>query len=69
MSICCVYLLEVIHQSLSNEYQQHIFYGKKKNIVKLLPASVAQLDAPSDWRPGGHGLIPQPRSATFFHRD
>ena len=23
-----------------------------------LPASVAQLDAPSDWRPGGHGFNP-----------
>ena len=26
-------------------------------VLKLLePASVAQLDAPSDWRPGGHGF-------------
>ena len=25
----------------------------------LKPASVAQLDAPSDWRPGGHGFIPR----------
>ena len=24
------------------------------------PASVAQLDAPSDWRPGGHGFNPPP---------
>ena len=24
----------------------------------LLPASVAQLDAPSDWRPGGRGFNP-----------
>ena len=24
-----------------------------------LPASVAQLDAPSDWRPGGRGFIPR----------
>ena len=23
------------------------------------PASVAQLDVPSDWRPGGHGFIPR----------
>ena len=23
------------------------------------PASVAQLDAPSDWRPGGHGFSPR----------
>ena len=25
----------------------------------LLPASVAQLDAPSDWRPGGRGFNPR----------
>ena len=25
----------------------------------LLPASVAQLDAPSNWRPGGHGFNPR----------
>ena len=26
---------------------------------KLMPASVAQLDAPSDWRPGGRGFNPR----------
>ena len=26
---------------------------------KLEPASVAQLDAPSDWRPGGRGFNPR----------
>ena len=25
----------------------------------MLPASVAQLDAPSDWRPGGCGINPR----------
>ena len=30
---------------------------KKKK--KILPASVAQLDAPSDWRPGGRGFNPR----------
>ena len=25
----------------------------------LLPASVAQLDAPSNWKPGGHGFNPR----------
>ena len=24
----------------------------------MLPASAAQLDAPSNWRPGGHGFNP-----------
>ena len=28
-------------------------------ITFFLPASVAQLDAPSDWRPGGHGFNPR----------
>ena len=30
-----------------------------KSIPKTLPASVAQLDAPSDWRPGGRGFNPR----------
>ena len=25
----------------------------------MMPASVAQLDAPSNWRPGGHGFNPR----------
>ena len=40
--------------------------NKKKNIISLSsadfthkPASVAQLDAPSDWRPGGRGFNPR----------
>ena len=28
-------------------------------LSKFLPASVAQLDAPSDWRPGGRGFNPR----------
>ena len=28
-------------------------------IIKYWPASVAQLDAPSDWRPGGRGFNPR----------
>ena len=27
--------------------------------ISSKPASVAQLDAPSDWRPGGHGFNPR----------
>ena len=37
--------------------------------VPSWPALVAQLDAPSDWRPGGSGFKPLPRSATFFRGD
>ena len=28
-------------------------------ILTIWPASVAQFDAPSDWRPGGHGFNPR----------
>ena len=39
------------------------------NLV-LLPASVAQLDAPSDWRPGGRGFNPrQGRQHSFVEID
>ena len=35
-----------------------------------LPASVAQLDAPSDWRPGGNGFNPhQGRQHSFLEID
>ena len=33
------------------------FYNNKPTAIK--PASVAQLDAPSDWRPGGRGFNPR----------
>ena len=29
------------------------------DLLRKLPASVAQLDAPSDWRPGGRGFNPR----------
>ena len=32
---------------------------QKANVKHKLPASVAQLDAPSDWRPGGRGFNPR----------
>ena len=34
-----------------------VFLGFERRIVG--PASVAQLDAPSDWRPGGRGFNPR----------
>ena len=35
-------------------------YKLKHKILRLfLPASVAQLDAPSDWRPGGREFNPR----------
>ena len=34
-------------------------YGPAILLHVLKPASVAQLDVPSDWRPGGHGFNPR----------
>ena len=38
-----------------------VFFSPFSNAITSLgkPASVAQLDAPSDWRPGGHGFNPR----------
>ena len=38
-------------------------------LLLLLPASVAQLDAPSNWRPGGHGFNPRRRQHSFVEND
>ena len=51
-SICFGYLLESPQRGDSNKYPKHMFY---EDIL----ASVAQLDAPSDWRPGGRGFNPR----------
>ena len=61
------YSLEVPHLGTSNEYTQHMFSWRnmKIDIYLISPrkhnftASVAQLDAPFDWRPGGRGFNPR----------
>ena len=47
------------------------FHGEiRKSINTFWPASVAQLDAPSDWRPGGRGFNPrQGRQHSFMEID
>ena len=53
------------------------FYEEPRTILKSIfepahekRASVAQLDAPSDWRPGGHGFNPrQGRQHSFVEID
>ena len=41
-----------------------------KNQIRSVPASVAQLDAPSDWRLGGRGFNPrQVRQHSFVEID
>ena len=66
-SICWRYSLEVPHShwGTSNEYHNICFYGDSiipellSSIPPHQPASVAQLDAPSDWRPGGSCVQPR----------
>ena len=36
----------------------HFAHDLLRSYLNELPASVAQLDAPSDWRPGGRGFNP-----------
>ena len=51
------YSLEVPWRGASNEDPQRMILWKiRKN---YMPVSVAQLDAPSDWRPGGRGFNPR----------
>ena len=56
----------------------HCFFGfvacvhfvKVCLLFLLVPDSVAQLDAPSDWKPGGHGFNPrQGRQHSFVEID
>ena len=42
----------VSFEQLGPEYEPH-------HMKIYMPASVAQLDAPSDWRPGGRGFNPR----------
>ena len=54
-----------------------MLFSEKKNVGHLgplqtsaQPASVAQLDAPSDWRPGGRGFNPhRGRQHSFVETD
>ena len=40
-------------------FAQNICCGYSRVFTTCVPASVAQLDAPSDWRPGGRGFNPR----------
>ena len=42
-----------------HEISKPVFGKNNKKYHQLEPASVAQLDAPSDWRPGGCGFNPR----------
>ena len=49
MSLVCTLLPNIL------KMQEWLFI----NLPSIWPASVAQLDAPSDWRPGGRGFNPR----------
>ena len=49
---------------------QHLTELRNLNFLVPLPASVAQLDAPSDWRPGGRGFnLRRDRQHSFVEID
>ena len=43
---------------LTHQFYMHSQVVKWTCSIEVLPASVAQLDVPSDWRPGGRGFNP-----------
>ena len=48
----------------------HLQHNRYEGSCSISPASVAQLDAPSDWRPGGRGFSPrQGRQHSFVEID
>ena len=59
------------HFSSKNTCELDIVLTRRVNILTTnKPASVAQLDAPSDWRPGGRGFNPrQGRQHSFVEID
>ena len=51
-------LEEVIREHKDKRLPLYIAFLDAKSAFDVGPASVAQLDAPSDWRPGGRGFNP-----------
>ena len=49
--------------------KKKIYIYISKFLQLHLPASVAQLDAPSDWRPGGRGFNPRRGQQHFVEID
>ena len=58
MFVYTVYILQVfVNKQLSREF--YYYTARLLTFKRLVPVSVAQLDAPSDWRPGGRGFNPR----------
>ena len=47
------------HQALEPPVTRYLEPVSRHQVISDSPASVAQLDAPSDWRPGGRGFNPR----------
>ena len=54
---------QILHENLTTGnkilWKRGEIAPKEQFLLFFLPASVAQLDAPSDWRPGGRGFNPR----------
>ena len=59
-----------LHCLLTESFDTTEVCKGSKGLYDTLPASVAQLDAPSDWRPGGRGFNPlRGRQHSFVELD
>ena len=63
MGFCCSEIKLKLEEGMSSRWKEYLdkdfFLFCQENTLWVLPASVAQLDAPSDWRPGGRGFNPR----------
>ena len=59
--LCCVENFKCLYLDSQwlkkHSYLEHVYVHAI--FIQVQPASVAQLDAPSDWRPGGRGFNPR----------
>ena len=61
-------ILKIYFLASLPELKSQLTQKMAQNLIK--PASVAQLDVPSDWRPGGHKFNPCPgRQHSFVEID
>ena len=56
---CAIQDLETTCEHSEGQYYKKPKYSHNISTPLFLPASVAQLDAPSNWRPGGCGFNPR----------
>ena len=59
MSLCWAHILICMNYCVRTPISYCISFLYFSFLTSTYPASVAQLDAPSDWRPGGCGFNPR----------